>query len=166
MFDRSSLVVLGVVGAFTAGMVAGAKLDDIRRPSTTPVAAVAVAVPAPEPVAAPTPAPTRPVRLERVPTASAPAVQQQVKPLLNRGADTRIAAEGFGNARELMTVAYAARNTAIPFVLLKHRVLNERMSLASAIQKSRPELDAVAEVNRARAEARADLARLSDEAGE
>jgi hypothetical protein len=35
------------------------------------------------------------------------------------------------------------------------------MSLASAIQQSRPELDEVAEVNRARAEARADLARMT-----
>ena len=29
-----------------------------------------------------------------------------------------------------MTVAYAARNTDIPFILLKHRVLEQRMSLA------------------------------------
>ena len=60
-----------------------------------------------------------------------------------------------------MTVAYAARNTDIPFVLLKHRVLTEQMSLARAIGASRPELDAAAEVNRARAEAKADLARIS-----
>ena len=72
-----------------------------------------------------------------------------------------LAADGFHNARQFMTVAYAARNTEIPFVLLKHRVLTERMSLGRAIRESRPELDEAAEVTRARAEAKADLARIS-----
>ncbi|MFN7977807.1 MAG: hypothetical protein U0P30_06695 [Vicinamibacterales bacterium] len=160
MFDRTSRVVLGVVGAFALGMIAGAQLDRTSTPSMTQAVEAAPAA-APEPAPATPPARARAVRLERVPAASSPAVQKQVKLLLNAGADTRMAAEGFGNARELITVAYAARNTDIPFMLLKHRVLKERMSLASAIQKSRPELDEIAEVNRARAEARADLARIS-----
>lgn len=160
MFDRTSRVVLGVVAAFALGMVAGAQLDRTSSPSMTQAVEAAPAA-APEPAPATPPARARAVRLERVPPASSPAVQKQVKLLLNAGADPEMAAQGFGNARELITVAYAARNTDIPFVLLKHRVLKERMSLASAIQKSRPELDEIAEVNRARAEARADLARIS-----
>jgi hypothetical protein len=159
MFDRTSRVVLGVVAAFALGMVAGAQLDRTT-PSMTQAVEAAPAS-APEPATATPPARARAVRLERVPPATAPAVQRQVRLLLNSGADPEMAAQGFGNARELITVAYAARNTDIPFVLLKHRVLQEKMSLASAIQKSRPELDEIAEVNRARAEARADLARMT-----
>ncbi len=93
--------------------------------------------------------------------ASAPPVKQHIKRLLTDGADVTMAADGFHNARQLMTVVYAARNTEIPFVLLKHRVLVERMSLGRAIRESRPELDDAAEVTRARAEAKADLARIS-----
>ena len=59
-----------------------------------------------------------------------------------------------------MTVAYAAKNTNIPFMVLKHRVLTEGKPLAAAIAEFKPELDEVAEANRARAEARADLARI------
>jgi len=58
-------------------------------------------------------------------------------------------------------VAHAARNTEIPFILLKHRVLDQGMSLARAIRASKPELNEDAEVNRARADAKADLARIS-----
>jgi hypothetical protein len=102
----------------------------------------------------------KPGRLERVPTASAEPVQRQAKQLLNRGTDVRKASEGFPNAYQFMTVAYAAKNTDIPFVVLKHRVLSEGKPLGTAIGELKPELDEVAEVNRARAEARADLARI------
>ena len=61
-----------------------------------------------------------------------------------------------------MTVAHAARNTSVPFVVLKHRVLNEGQTLAEAIEEFKPNLDAKAEVARARAEAQADLADLSN----
>ena len=56
-----------------------------------------------------------------------------------------------------MTVAHAARNTSVPFVVLKDRVLNQGKSLADAIHEFKPELDAKAEVARARSEARSDL---------
>ena len=56
-----------------------------------------------------------------------------------------------------MTVAHAARNTQVPFVVLKDRVLNRGESLAEAIREFKPELDAKSEVARARAEARSDL---------
>jgi hypothetical protein len=73
----------------------------------------------------------------------------------------RKASEGFANAFQFMTVAYAAKNTDIPFVVLKHRVLTEGRPLAAAIAEFKPELDGAAEVSRARAEARADLARIA-----
>jgi hypothetical protein len=157
--NRASLVYLGVVGAFAVGLAVGPLVG-----AKHGEAAAAVETPAPAPVLTPTatPAPdgTLARRLERVPTASAEPVQRQVKQLLNRGADVRKASEGFPNAYQFMTVAYAAKNTDIPFVVLKHRVLSEGKSLATAIAELKPELDGAAEVNRARAEARADLARI------
>jgi hypothetical protein len=68
-----------------------------------------------------------------------------------------VAAEGFRSAEEFATVAYAARNTQVPFMILKHRVLNENRTLASAIQEAKPELDAKAEVERAQWQAKADI---------
>ena len=56
-----------------------------------------------------------------------------------------------------MTVAHAARNTQVPFMVLKDRLLNQGQSLAEAIHEFKPELDAKAEVTRARAAARSDL---------
>ena len=94
-------------------------------------------------------------------TATADPVQQHAKSLLKSGADPMIAAEGFSDAVTFVSVAQAAKNTDIPFMLLKHRVLNQGQPLAQAIRASRPDLDGVLESNRARAEARADLARLS-----
>ncbi len=161
MFARTSTVILGMVGAFALGLTIGPQLTATRAVAPTPMTHVAPDAPA---ATAPAAIPVVPVaapRLERVLPASAPPVRQHVKRLLNEGTDVALAADGFHNARQLMTVAYAARNTAIPFVLLKHRVLTERMSLGRAIHESRPELDETAEVTRARAEAKADLARIS-----
>ncbi|MGE0359508.1 MAG: hypothetical protein AB7H93_01565 [Vicinamibacterales bacterium] len=159
-FTRASLVYLGVVTAFGLGLAVGPLVGagrDARVPATPPPAIAAETAPTVVPVGpVGPPAP----RLERVPTASAEPVQRHVKLLLTRGTDVRKAAAGFANAYQLMTVAHAARNTAIPFVVLKHRVLTERQTLAAAIAALKPELDEEAEVNRARAEARADLARL------
>lgn len=72
-----------------------------------------------------------------------------------------IASEGFRDAEQFAAVAHAARNTEIPFVLLKHRVLNERKTLAAAIRESKPEMNADLESRRAVAEARSELAKIS-----
>ena len=72
-----------------------------------------------------------------------------------------IAAQDFRNAEQFAAVAHAARNTEIPFMVLKHRVVNERKPLATAIRESKPDVDAVVEAQRARAEARSDLAALA-----
>ena len=56
-----------------------------------------------------------------------------------------------------MAVAHAARNTKVPFMVLKDRVLNQGQSLAEATLEFKPEVDAKAEVKRARAAARSDL---------
>jgi len=160
MFARTSTVILGLVGAFALGLTIGPQLTAPRAVATAPSTPVAAAAPPSLTAAVAADAPAEAPRLERVLPASAPPVTQHVKRLLTDGTDVRLAARGFHNARQLMTVAYAARNTDIPFVLLKHRVLTERMSLSRAIRESRPELDEAAEVSRARAEAKADLARI------
>lgn len=90
--------------------------------------------------------------------ASDPELQKRLKPVLNTGTNVTLAARGFRSGEEFAAVAHAARNTGVPFAVLKHRVLEERKSLAAAIREMKPELDAVREANRARALARADVA--------
>jgi hypothetical protein len=86
-----------------------------------------------------------------------PELRDRVKKVLNPGARLELAAEDFTSAEQFVTVAHAARNTQVPFAVLKDRVLNQGKSLADAIHEFKPELDARAEVMRARTEARSDL---------
>lgn len=92
---------------------------------------------------------------------TAPELHSRMKPVLARGTRINLAVEGFSDAEQFATIAYAARNTQVPFILLKHRVLIEHCSLADAIRASKPDLDAEAEVERARSAAKSDLAALS-----
>jgi hypothetical protein len=93
-------------------------------------------------------------------TPTTPELQERLKPLLNKGTNMAWAADGFRDAKQFATVAHAARNTQVPFAVLKHHVLNEGKNLASVIRQFKPELDAMAEANRARAEATEDLAAI------
>jgi len=86
-----------------------------------------------------------------------PEFRDRVKAVLNRGAQPEIAAADFASAEQFMTVAHAAHNTQLPFMVLKDRVLNQGQSLAQAIHEFKPDLDARAEVSRAHAAAREDL---------
>jgi hypothetical protein len=86
-----------------------------------------------------------------------PEVRDRVQKVLNPGTQMELAAEDFESGLEFVTVAHAARNTSVPFMVLKHGVLNEGRTLADAIHEAKPELDAKAEVARARAAAQADL---------
>jgi hypothetical protein len=92
---------------------------------------------------------------------SAPELHKRIKPLLTRGADMSIASSGFRNAEQFATVAHAAHNTEVPFAVLKHRVLTEGKTLATAIRESKPELNAALEVDAARAAARRDVAAIA-----
>ena len=92
---------------------------------------------------------------------TAPRLHDRMKPVLARGTRINLAVEGFSDAEQFATLAHAARNTQVPFILLKHRVLTERLSLADAIRASKPALDAEAEVVRARKAAKSDLAALA-----
>ena len=65
---------------------------------------------------------------------SAPELHRRMKPVLARGTKLPLAVEGFASAEQFATLAHAARNTQVPFILLKHRVLTEGQSLEAAIQ--------------------------------
>jgi hypothetical protein len=98
--------------------------------------------------------------------ADEPRVHERLKPVLNRGTKMDIAAEGFLTAEEFATVAHAARNTSVPFVVLKDRVLSQKRpladSMADVIREFKPDLDAKAEVAKAQSEARSDLADIAN----
>ena len=82
---------------------------------------------------------------------SEPELRDRVKAVLDPGSRLELAAADFDNSEQFVTVAHAARNTQVPFIVLKDRVLNRGESLADAIREFKPELDAKAEVTRARA---------------
>jgi hypothetical protein len=95
---------------------------------------------------------------------SAPELHARLKPVLARGTKLPLAMEGFNTAEQFATIAHAAKNTQVPFILLKHRVLTEGQSLEEAIRASKPDVDAKAEAARARDAARSDIASLSTSA--
>ena len=86
-----------------------------------------------------------------------PEFRDRAKAVLNPGSKLELAAADFESPVQFMTVAHAARNTQVPFMVLKDRVLNQGQSLAQAIHEFKPDLDAKAEVTRARAAAREDV---------
>ena len=180
---KASALAAGFVGAVAAGVAIGpyvthrgdsspgtAPAWELSRPSidTAPPAATETAAPAaPRPRMArdgpaqsataktgnAEPADKATPRAVKV-SASAPALGARLKPVLNRGANMMMAADGFRDAEQFATVAHAARNTKVPFMVLKHHVLDEKQSLADAISAANPALDAAAEARRARTEAR------------
>lgn len=175
-FGRASALAAGLVGAMALGAWIGpyvlqnnqtAMVEQTSSALTDPAESAAgtdVAMPAaPERVKATrdrgeTVRPSAPA-VEALP-ASEPSLHARLKPLLNRGADMIVAAEGFRDGEQFATVAHAARNTNVPFVLLKHRVLNEKKTLTAALRQSAPDMDAAVEARRAEAEARSDIAAL------
>jgi hypothetical protein len=181
MKAKTSAAALGLVGGLALGVWIGSEMTSGRGASTLEPAAVAVQ--AAEPAAA-TPQPVQPKRVQRAARArvaaaveapapesapklvmtipvSAPELHARMKPVLARGTKLPIAVEGFTSAEQFATVAHAAKNTQVPFILLKHRVLSEGQSLEEAIRASKPDLDAKSEVARARSAARSDIAALN-----
>ncbi len=168
-FTKATALSIGLVGAFAIGVWTGPYLtESLGTETTTQLVAATDQVPA---VDAAQPAarvavnvakaaPLNPV--DSAMAASEPSVQRHAQSLLNDGADVQLAAEGFRDAELFVSVAYAARNTEIPFVLLKHRVLMEGQTLSDAIRVSKPELDSMREMDRARAAARSAIARLGN----
>jgi hypothetical protein len=86
-----------------------------------------------------------------------PRLADRVQPLLQKGADVQLAAEGFRTPELFAAVAHAAHNLDVPFVVLKHRVLNERLTLSKAIAAVRPDVDADEHASQAMKAGRADV---------
>ena len=182
MRGRTSAATLGLVGGLALGVWIGSEMTSGRE-AMAPAPAVATTQAAEIPAA---PQPDKPKRVTRVarvnrPAAavdapapesapklvmtipvSAPELHARMKPVLARGTKMPLAAEGFKDAEQFATLAYAAKNTQVPFILLKHRVITEGQSLEEAIRASKPDIDAKGEVARARTAARSDIAALSN----
>jgi hypothetical protein len=173
---KASLLTAGVVATFAIGVAAGPTIRDSWSKIETPKATATATAPAAEP-AAPAAGKTE-ARAKtsspgaRVAGASGKAsnvirivpvslwdqdLRDRVKAVLKPGAHLEIASADFGDSEEFITVAHAARNTDVPFMVLKDRVINQGQSLTEAIRDLKPELNAKAEATRARAEARSDL---------
>ena len=160
---KASALTAGLLGAMALGVIVGPSITN--RDMTTQPVAVAPASPAPA-VATTAPAPR--VTAERraeikvrenlvAMSSSSPELHARLKPVLNRGAKMELAADGFRDAEQFATVAHASRNTDVPFMVLKDRVLNQKQSLADAIAASKPDLNAKQEAARARTAAREDI---------
>jgi len=178
--SKTSAATLGLVGGVVLGAWIGSELMTSRANAPEPPAVTTEAVQV-SPAAAP--APMRATRVTRVARTasgaakapmldstprlvmtipvSAPELHARMRPVLARGTKLPLAVEGFTSAEQFATIAHASRNTQVPFILLKHRVLVEGQSLEEAISASKPEIDARSEVQRARQEAKADIAALS-----
>jgi hypothetical protein len=156
---KAALVAMGMIGSMAVGVLIAPYVTERTPRASTPVAVAAEPFKvADAPVGM---QPSRPpsatmIRIAAVAT-DAPALQARIKPALARGTNVQMAAAGFGSAEQFATVAHLSRNTGIPFVLLKHRVLNEGRTMTAAVKMSRPDVNAELEVNRARAEARSDI---------
>jgi len=132
---------------------ARAKKRVVRAASSALHANPGVAVDAPAPEATPKLVMTIPV--------SAPELHARMKPVMARGTKLPLAVAGFTDAAQFAALAHAARNTQVPFILLKHRVLTEGQSLEDAIRASRPDIDAKTEALKAKGAARADILSLT-----
>ena len=157
---------LGFVGAFALGVWTSPHIME-RVDHDTSAAHETVTVPTSPADDAPT-APAAAPAARRAPVArtarvdvTAPALHERLKPVLNKGAKMEVAAEGFHSAEQFATVAHAARNTEVPFLLLKHRVLEEGKSVAEAIRESKPAVNAAQEADLARQQAREDIAQIA-----
>ncbi|MBY0494324.1 MAG: hypothetical protein K2Y23_08905 [Cyanobacteria bacterium] len=177
---KSSAATLGLVGGLVLGAWIGSELTMSRSAAPEPATATVKAVEEPAAPAAPArsqrvknrvpraaasavvaPMPESTPRLVMTIPVSAPELHERMKPVLARGTKLPLAVEGFTSAEQFATLAHAARNTQVPFILLKHRVLTEGQSLEEAIRASRPDIDARVEALRAKGEARADILSLT-----
>ena len=174
---KAVLLTAGFVAAFTLGVMAGPTIRDTWHRMNAPEEKVAVQPAekgAPAQVKTDRAAPRARTSSSRAHEAVAPKkasntiqtlavnlwepeLRDRAKTVLNPGSRLEVAAADFDTPEQFMTVAHAARNTKVPFMVLKDRVLNRGQSLAEAVREFKPELDTKAEVTRARAAARSDL---------
>ena len=84
-------------------------------------------------------------------------VVKRLRPFTTDGVANESMAEGFQTVEDFAATAHASRNIRVPFTALKHRVVDERQTLAAAIHAVKPAANASLEADLARSEARAEL---------
>lgn len=159
---RATALSLGFVGAVALGIWIGPYVRPSAESAPDPAQTHASASLA-QPDQTATPAP-RAMRQEATMPAVKPTsvdLQKRLKPVLASGMNLTMAAEGFRDGEQFAAVAHASRNLGVPFMVLKHRVLEEGKSLAAAIRELKPDVNAAQEANRARIMARADVAAIT-----
>lgn len=144
-----------IVGAVGVGAVVANRNRVVVTPAV-PIAATEVAPPVETKAALPMP---KPQKAGAEPIVVTAGLETLVKPLLQKGTDLAMASEGFTSSATFVATAHAAKNLDVPFVLLKDRVVAQRMSLEAAIRDLKPGADAKAEAARAISEARSEITR-------
>lgn len=159
MTTKFSARLIAVAGVIASGFIlANCNRNEAPEPDATVSAAPAPVVEPAKLPPAPAPVVTKAVILET----ATPNVADKAKAVLAQGTDVDSAIRGFHSPQEFLAVAYASKNLGVPFVLLKDRVLTQKMTLARAITAtSKNTVNATLEAQRAELEARADLARKS-----
>ena len=162
---KASALTAAFAAVFAVGVWTGPYMTRHWQPeSSTAVSAPMPSTNAPATAAASPKTATRRSELPKAasgPAPTAPEVQKLVKPLLNKGTNMEVAAEGFHSAEQFATVAHAAKNTGVPFMVLKHRVLNQGKPLSTAIRESKPDINVAAEASLALGQARRDISSLA-----
>lgn len=145
-----------IVGAVGVGVIVANR----PRVEVAPAVPAAVAEPAPETAKAALRLPAT-KKNEARPIVMTAGLMALAKPLLQRGTDLTMASAGFVSSESFIATAHAAKNLGIPFVVLKDRVVAQRMSLAAAIHDVKPAADAKAEASRATSAAHDEISRPS-----
>jgi hypothetical protein len=148
-----------IAGAVGIG-AAVANRDQVEE--AVPQMAVAAAAPEiPEPTVTKAALPMPKPRKVAEPLVMSSGLAAIVRPLLQRGTDLTMASQGFETSESFVATAHAAKNLGIPFVVLKDRVVAQKMSLAEAIKEIKPDVNAKAEATRATNAAREEISRPS-----
>ena len=160
-------LIVGILSVVVLGVWLSPRLMHRDRDVATPPAVVTPSAETAAPRRAPAPRATvaskrgkTTIAPDVVPVlpATQPELQARLKPVLTQGTRMELAAKGFRDAEQFATVAHAARNTGVPFVVLKQRVLERDQTLVRAIRESKPDVDAEREATRAADAARFDIA--------
>ncbi len=167
-FRRAAAWLTSLLAVFALGIFVSPYVTN--RVGNSPADSTSVRGVADQPTASPEVSHQRPtVTLVRVPPATralnrkgvmsfTPELEERLQSILNRGADIAVASDGFRDPEQFAEVAHAARNTNVPFMVLRHAVVDQRQSLTAAIHTFKPDTDAAAQADLARAQARADIA--------
>ena len=73
-----------------------------------------------------------------------PALASKLQSMLPKGTNLDVAASGFRNLGQFVAAVHVSNNLNIPFDQLKDKMMNDHMSLGSAIHALKPDMTSVA----------------------